>query len=309
MLPQFDNKVMSSFLLWFDHTLLREGEAFENTSSWFYSVNSLYNGMYTYGSPFKQFVNDFSVTGSGDSYPSSRSSTHAQIPTGIYLDGVLIGTGTSGFSGINYDQGQVYFGTEITTPETRLSGNYSIKDFSVYLSNEPEEKLLFQTKFNLRSRTSQTYTGLASNEITYPVIFLRYNGSNNEPLAFGGHDLTKINIRAIVLANTQFELDAVCSIFRDQARKYVTLLEPSNMPFNNLGGFKSGISYSYTGVIKPIEDEGKYLHIDGVGVSKFNREINLKIDNLNPNVFNGVIDFEVTKPRYPHRSVIGTDLQ
>jgi len=33
------------------------------------------------------------------------------------------------------------------------------------------------------------------------------------------------------------------------------------------------------------------------------------VDNVNPDVFNGVIDFEVTKPRYPHRYRLGTDLQ
>ena len=309
MLPQFDNKVMSSFLLWFDHTLLREGEAFDNTSSWFYSVNTLYNGMYTYGAPYKQFVSDFSVTGVGEAYPNSLSSKHAQIPTGIYLDGSLIGTGTNSFSGINYEQGHVYFGSEITSPETRLSGDYSVKEFNVYLTNEPEEKLLFETKFNLKPRTNQTLTGLASNAITYPAVFLRYNGASNEPMAFGGFDNTKINIRAIVLASCQYELDAICSIFRDQARKYVTLLGTGDMPFNSLGDYKSGVPYSYTGTIKPIDSEGRFLHIDEVHVSKFSRDVNIKVDNVNPDVFNGVIDFEVTKPRYPHRYRLGTDLQ
>ena len=32
MKPQFDNKVMSSFFLWFDNKLLDKGEAFENVT-------------------------------------------------------------------------------------------------------------------------------------------------------------------------------------------------------------------------------------------------------------------------------------
>ena len=128
-------------------------------------------------------------------------------------------------------------------------------------------------------------------------------------MAFGGMDNTIINIRAIVLASCQYELDAVCSIFRDQARKYVTLLGTGDMPFNSLGDYKSGVPYSYTGVIKQYDDEGRFMHIDDVHIAKFSRDINIKVDNINPDVFNGVIDFEVTKPRFPHRARLGTDLQ
>ena len=304
MKVQFDNRVMSSFLLWFDHTLLKDGEAFTDTSSWFYPVENLHNNLYTYGAPYKQFVSDHSVTGTGVAFANKT----VQIPTGIYLDGVQLGTGTSGFSGINYEQGQVYFGTQITTPETRLSGDYAIKDFNVYLTNEPEEKLLFETKFNLRPKTSETPTGLASNSITYPAIFLRYNGSHNEPLAFGGFDMTTINLRAVVLADIQFNLDAVCSIFRDKVRSYFTLLGTGDMPYNTLGDYKSGVPWSYTGVTVNFE-ENNYIFIENVGVSKFSRDVNIKVNNLNPDVFNGVIDFEVTKPRFPRRAGRDQDLQ
>ena len=61
MIAQYDNIVMSSFMLWFDHTLLDKGKAFTNTSSFFYDVDSLYNGYNTYGSPFRQFVADESI--------------------------------------------------------------------------------------------------------------------------------------------------------------------------------------------------------------------------------------------------------
>ena len=304
MKVQFDNRVMSSFLLWFDHTLLKDGEAFTDTSSWFYPVENLHNNLYTYGAPYKQFVSDHSVTGTGVAFANKT----VQIPSGIYLDGVQLGTGTSGFSGINYEQGQVYFGTQITTPETRLSGDYAIKDFNVYLTNEPEEKLLFETKFNLRPKTSETPTGLASNSITYPAIFLRYNGSHNEPLAFGGFDMTTINQRAVVLADNQFNLDAVCSIFRDKVRSYFTLLGTGDMPYNTLGDYKSGVPWSYTGVTVNFE-ENNYIFIENVGVSKFSRDVNIKVNNLNPDVFNGVIDFEVTKPRFPRRAGRDQDLQ
>lgn len=295
MKPQFDNKVMSSFLLWFDHTLLNDGEAYVNHSGKFYEADSLYNGFYTYSAPFKQFVSDFSITG-------------AKIPTGIYLDGVFITPGQSNLTGINYDQGQVYFTSEITNAANRLSGVYAIKDYTVYLTNEAEERLLFETKFNLRPKTTQVETGLEPNQITYPAIFLRNNGSTNEPFALGGYDNTIINVRAIVLADSQYMLDAVCSIFRDKTRTLVTLLEDYEMPYNALGGYKNAVKYNYTGIITGKPSENQYISVQEVTVSKFNRDVNFKINNLNPGVFNGVIDFEISKPRYARRAYFNGDL-
>ena len=39
MKAQFENKVMSSFMLWVDHTLLERGEAYTNHGSNFYEVD------------------------------------------------------------------------------------------------------------------------------------------------------------------------------------------------------------------------------------------------------------------------------
>jgi hypothetical protein len=295
MKPQFDNKVMSSFLLWFDHTLLNNGEAFANHTGKFYPADSLYNGFYTYSAPFKQFVSDFSITGTS-------------IPTGIYLDGTFITPGQSGLTGINYDQGQVYFTSEITNAQNRLSGIYAIKDYNIYLTNESEERLLFETKFNLRPKTTQVETGLEPNQITYPAIFLRNNGGTNEPFALGGYDNTIMNVRAIVLADSQYLLDATCSIFRDRIRTFVTLLEESDMPYNALGGYKNAKNYNYTGIITGKISEDKYVFIQDISISKFNRDVNFRINNLNPGVFNGVIDFEISKPRYPRLAYKNEDL-
>ena len=72
MKPQFDNQVISSMLLWFDHTLLKEGEAYENVTGEFYSVSDSYAGYKTYASSYSQIVSDASITG-------------ATIPTGLYV--------------------------------------------------------------------------------------------------------------------------------------------------------------------------------------------------------------------------------
>jgi len=63
MKPQFDNQIMSSFLLWFDNKLLSKGEAYQNTTGEFYSVSDEFYGYDTYASSYSQLVSDVSVSG------------------------------------------------------------------------------------------------------------------------------------------------------------------------------------------------------------------------------------------------------
>ena len=85
MKPQFDNQVMSSMLLWFDHTLLTKGEAYQNTTGQFYSVSDEFYGYNTYASTYSQIVADASVTG-------------ATIPTGLYVGDNLVNVGEGGLT-------------------------------------------------------------------------------------------------------------------------------------------------------------------------------------------------------------------
>ncbi len=285
MKAQFDNQVMSSFFLWLDHTLLKKGEAFTNYNSYFYSVDNLYQAFNTYGSPFKQLVSDSSIPG-------------AQIMTGVYLKGIFKERGVSNFTGINYGMGQVYFTSAISNPDTTLSGRYAVKDFNVFLTNDVEEKLLFETQFSLSKQTSQSPTGLPPESLTYPAIFIKNNGGSNEPMAFGGLDRTEINVRAVVLSDSQFSLDAVSSIFRDMENSFVPLIEESQMPFNNIGDFKNNIVYNYDALTANKPETGQ-MFLDNVAVSKIGGLSFAQKTNLNPNVFSMIIDFELSNFRYP----------
>ena len=235
MKPQFDNKVMSSFFLWFDNKLLDKGEAFENVTGKFYDASEEYGGYKTYSSSYSQFVADASITG-------------ATIPTGLYVgENNLVNVGQGGSTGlfdINYLDGKVYFSGEQTAD---ITGSFAIKDFNVYLTNQPEDKILFETKYTERNKIDLTPTGLEADTKTYPVVYLKNMGSSNEPISFGGQDQTTINVRAIVLAQSQFELDAVGSIFRDTQKTLVPLFEEDEMPFNSFGGYKDRVQYNFTG--------------------------------------------------------------
>jgi len=277
MKAQLDNVLMSSMIMWIDNTILKRGEAFQNYNSQFYPITNIYNGFYSYGLPFKQVVNDSSVSG-------------ANLLSGVYVNNSFITVGQSGLTGINPNQGQVYF-TGSQAGKT-LSGTYAVKDFNIYLTNQPEEELLFETEYKIRPKTTQNPTGLAIESITYPCIFLKNNGGTNEPFALGGQDQTMMEVRAVVLADNMFNLDAVCSLLKDTARKYVPLI--NNSPFNVFGALNSGY-FNYNSLTSGIDVSNDAFYITEVNISKIFANLNTK----NNQVFPAFVDFTLSNIRYP----------
>jgi len=284
MKPQFENILMSSMVLWFDHTLIKKGEAFSNYNSEFYPITNIYNGYYTYGAPFKNLIRDESITG-------------VNIISGVYLNNNFIRTGQSGLVAINADQGQLYFNSGLNNPT--ISGNYAVKDYGIYLTNENEEKILFETKFNLNPKTTENPTGLPINAQSYPAIYLKNNGGNNTPLAFGGLDSSNINVRAIVISDSIFSMDAVSSIFKDTARTYIPIIQPSEMPFNSLNGLKS--RYNYDLLTTGRAGTANSVYIKNVYISK-NVANRTQYQDLNPDAISAFVDFELEVYRYPRSS-------
>jgi hypothetical protein len=276
MKVQLDNLLMSSMLMWMDHAILKKGEAYKNFSSQFYPVSNIYNGFYTYGLPFKQVVCDSSING-------------ANILSGVYVNNNFKTIGQSNLTGISPQNGQVYFiSGQGTNP---ISGNYAVKDFNLYLTNQPEEEILFESQYQARPKTTQTPTGLAIEAITYPCIFLKNNGGINQPFAFGGQDNTQILVRAVAMADNMFNLDALCSILKDTARDYVPLI---NSPFNNFGGLDNGY-YNYDTLTQNIDVGANGFYISEVNVSKIFANLNAR----NNQVFPAFIDFTLNNIRYP----------
>ena len=286
MKPQFDNQIMSSLLLWFDNKLLTKGEAHQNTTGQFYSVSDEYYGYSTYASTYSQIVSDASVDG-------------AVIPTGLYAGNTLVNVGEGGSNGlyaIDYNNGRSYWSG---TQSSDVTGSFSIKDFNTYLTNSTEDEILFQTQYTNRNEISTVIpTGLEPGTKTYPVVYLKNNGSFNEPFAFGGQDNTIMNVRAIVIADSQFEVDAIGSLFRDQRMTNVPIFEPAEMPFNQFGYYKNDVQYNYTGVTNG-KGDAQQIFVEDVNVARFDRVLENEVRKFNPNVYSTLIDFELNKIRFP----------
>jgi len=287
MKPQFDNILMTSVLLWLDNKILTKGQAFTNYASNFYPVSNMYYGYYTYGAPFKQMVIDCSISG-------------ANIITGVYINNVFTKVGENYLSGINAQEGQLYFSQPVTNPSTSLSGNYAVKDFNIYLTSKTEENLLFETAYQINPKTYQNPTGLPIGAETYPVIYLKYQGGKNKPLAFGGLEQTVGNVRAIILADSIYNLDAVTSILRDTSREIIPLIYPEEMPFNSLGSVNTPDKcFDYLEYIENKTNGDDYVYIHEVNITKTDTRLLNATNSLNRNVYSAFVDFEIIKNRHP----------
>jgi hypothetical protein len=289
MIPQFDNILMTSMLLWLDNKIVTNGQAYTNYQSVFYPLSNMIYGYYTYGAPLKQMVIDSSISG-------------ANIISGVYVNGVFTVPGENNLSGINATEGQLYFSQPISNPSKVLSGNYAIKDYNIYLTSKTEENLLFETQYQINPKTYQNPTGLPIGSETYPVIYLKYQGGKNKPLAFGGFDQTVGNVRAVILSDSVFSLDAVTSIMRDTSRELIPLIYPNEMPFNSLGSVSvSGNNFNYIKYTANKANTDDYLYINEVNVTKTDTRLLNATNSLNRNVYSAFVDFEVVKNRYPRQ--------
>ena len=278
---QFENLVLSSFALWLDNRLLTLGSGFTNIGTKLYPIDQKFNGLYSYSTPFNQLVSDFSIPG-------------AQVPTGLYVNGVFTPIGQGGLVDINYEKGQAYFSSQ---QNGVISGDYSFKELNVVLPKLPQLRMLFDRKLDIRPTRMEQYTGIIDNHLSYPAVFVRQYGSTTKPFAIGGLDETMINIGVYVFSESQYQLDAVCGILGDSTYKYFPLLGLPDMPFNVYGGFKNGIPYNYTGLTYNRVQTGSGVLIKEVNVTDFTRRIYSQVQSLPPDVYFSIAEFTVFKDR------------
>lgn len=300
MKPQFDHKVLSSFYLWFDDRLTNYAEATETgiSQQFYYSSNSIDipSNQVAYYSPDRQLV----ANGTG-------------VPSGVHVKGGSFGTSytfveqnptdPTGLM-IDFDQGRVIMNSNVGTT-LEVSGNFDRKTVNCYITNESEEELLFHSEFLLADQNDETFlqsiTGLSSLNYTLPATFLSYNSSVNKPFAFGGMQDTKSNIRAVVIANDNFTLDATLSLFRDSTETCVPMIEFEEFPFGEYFHIKNP-PYDYTEIHDQKISGGNYAFIEKVNCSKL-YDTSSSAMNIPKNMRIGFIDFALSTPRMPKSEI------
>jgi len=279
MKEQFQHKLTTSFFLWFDNFLLNKGEAFSNkTGEFFYYDDPRIDSDYkAYGSPYKQWVTDSSITG-------------ATMPTGVYVGGNFSGRNDTVV--LDFENGRALLGGNNTG--LAVTGEFAVKDFNVYITNDTEEDLVVENKYVVNSRLpSGPYTYIQPYDDVVPAVFISSSDASNTPFALGGMQDTKVNMKAVILAEDTYQLDGVLSIFMDSIDECITPIPMTGYPITELGDLKDN-SYNYTSVKDGYSGETKF-YINGVTTSKLTDRDR---KSLAHDLYIGFIDFDVQLYRY-----------
>ena len=250
---QLDNLMVTSFMLFLDHEVQRQGRAFSNKSALFYPEKSDTQGVYTYSCPYLQLCNDTSISG-------------ANIMSGVYLNGNYIAVGQSGLLSINHYDGDLKFSSQL--PKTAvLSGNFAVKDFNVYLADQPDYNVVLSDKYASNPKYAQVATGIQLGDKVMPAIFLVPKEQEAKDLAFAGIDDNSMRMRAMVVCENVYQRVAVCGILKNLKLRQFPLV--ASTPFDYLGNM-TGLNYnynnlSYYGLYSPFVHKCKVTEIPNVG--------------------------------------------
>tara|TARA_Y100001938_G_C8101618_1_gene442300 strand:+ start:8192 stop:9055 length:864 start_codon:yes stop_codon:yes gene_type:complete len=280
----FGHEATTSFTLWFEHHLLEHGEAYNNMTGNLYYIEDerLPAGFERYSSPYKQWVTESGV-GNGAFVPNTLSGAGVAVDkkdatNGYYIDfnnGGIVVTGNAASSNMNW------------------SGAFSLKEFNIYNTNQTEESLVIEGKFDTNSRFTVLESGIAPYDFVTPAIFINNEYIENEPFAFGGEDKTVLNFKSVVFAENLYQLDGVLSLFADTRNVAFSSVDFGAHPIDEYGDLKTG-KYSYNELAEEYKSE--IFNIERVNTSKISETIR---STVSPSLYVGFLDFEVTKNRFP----------
>ena len=281
MKETFSHKLFSSFLLWFDYQLLKNGEAYVNQTGIFYpTVDESLPDYSIYTCPYKQLVYDSSIAG-------------ANIISGVHPVGSssFKNRGTSGLS-IDFQNGRVLLNSGVNLP-SGFSGSFAKKEFNTYITNFDSSQFIFESVMGNNPNIEITPTGIPSRVYAAPCAILNLANSLNNGFAFGGEDKTTSTIRAVIISQNLWQQDGVLSLFRDTNNLPFPIIPSNEIPINYLGDLKTGY-YNYENLVSTYQAPGQMPWIEKVYSSKTSEDA-----NKNGNYYVSFLEFDINAVRIP----------
>ena len=279
MIEQFQHKFTNSFLLWFDNFLTTKGQAYQEVSGELYPttdyrVDSDYN---VYTSSFKEWVYE---------------SGHGNIPTGVKdANNNTYNRGSGIVFDFNNGRALVPDTISLTSPVTTLPTGYLRKEFNVYFTNDTEEDIIVDRKYDFGVNDTGA---IAPYDLAVPAAFLSVNAVDNDPFSFGGEQETTVRAKAVILAEDPFQLDGVLSIFADSQDEVFNQIPMSGHPIDENGDLKSGENYTYTGLASEHTD-GHPFFVKNTQTSKLTQKAMKSLAN---ELYVGFVDFDIQVHRH-----------
>jgi hypothetical protein len=278
MIEQFHHTVTNSLMLWFDHFLLKKGQAFSNITSEFFPYNDerLNDNFKVFGSPFKQWVTDSSISG-------------ASIPNEFTTNTGTLNRDSGAI--IDFENGRVL--VPRTSPINQMTGTFAVKDFNIYYTNDTEEDLVIENKYSINSRIpSIAKSYISPYDQVIPAVFLSISNLSNQGFALGGMENTKIKANAVILTEDAYQLDGVLSIFNDSRNETFSQIPMSEHPQNEYGDLKTD-SYNYVELSNQYKD--KTFYVEESIVSKLQDKARKSVLG---DLYVGFVDMEIHQHRY-----------
>lgn len=283
MKAQFEHNLMSSFYLWFDNKLKKEGEAIITGRTQFFTYGE---GIDTPSNmnAFYSSANQFCVDDTGS-------------PSGIMSGGTMIYQNATGAEKVLIDtnRGRILMNTGYGTG-IEISGNFIQKEINLYTTNETDEEIIMRGEFYLESGQSysESMDQLAKAKYYAPCVFLSNNDSENKGFAMGGVRDTSSRIKAVVFARSVYQLDAILDIFRDSAEECVKIIDMKNFPYGEYWHLKS-YPYDYSTFVN--QNKIDYTFIKKVRSYKIKDRGENAARKIAKGLFLGYIDFELSTIR------------
>jgi hypothetical protein len=276
MKPQFQHKVATSYLLWFENYFLKKSEAYSvKTGSFsYYDDDRLPPGFNAFGSQYKQMVYDNSLP-------------NVVVPNGYYVNSAFI-EAEQDKNIIDFENGR-FISDEVSNSAT-VTGSFTVKDINLYYTNDTEENIVLNVQESINQGVANKHEFYVPYQQKLPAIYLSNEYMYNRPFAFGGFNKTVTRAKAIAITNNSYELDSIISIFADSYNEVFSLLEYDDHPLNEYGGLKNN-TYSYVDLNKNKE----LIYVDNVYTAKLSDKVK---QNLLKDLYIGFIDFDLSIHRY-----------
>lgn len=284
MIPQYSHNLLTSFMLWIDYKITNDQSGFVNYSTPLYpqidpSIPAPYK--YAYASPYKSWVFDNLVTG-------------AIVPSGFYTTSGQFLTRSSGLS-FDFPGGRVL---SVNNWGKNLSGSYSVKDFSLILSNEQETNFFLEKAYNENLNLTYTITGNQPGVWYAPCLVVTAAHSENSPWSYGGVDNSVWSIRAYILSNSNYQQEAINSYFLDLAHRYIPVASYGDAPLNSYGDLKPVYTGTLSGYSYMNNIQNKVGFSGGCWLQETATYKMSEKGNKNMTYSLSVVDFVTTQIRY-----------
>lgn len=233
MKAQFDQKLISSFYLWFENKLLDSSVAAYQTG-----VANSY-----------QYIDAFDVPAGFNAYQGQHRQLVAEYDVSVPNSGIFVGgnfvSGGQANVYTDYNNGRIIFPAS-SGKSLSVTSVSTIKEVNTYLTNDNEEQILLESDFVVAGdsapKLSKSTKKLDEKTFYLPACFILPANSENKEFSFGGEEETQARVRVMILTKDNFTMDAVLSAFRDRARSCVPIIDFDDFPY---GAFFSLKSFPY----------------------------------------------------------------